>query len=214
MKLYSYFRSSASYRVRIALNLKGLEAEQINVNLLKGEQKATAYKKVNPQGQVPALITDSGAILTQSMAMIEYLEETHPGNPPLLPKDPEARARVRALAQAVACDISPINNLAIQKYLAEKLGADDAAKTAWIQHWITTGFEAFEQMLQDGKTGAFCHGDTPTLADCCLIPQIFNALRFNVSLMPFPTIRRIHESAEAHPAFQRAHPSKQPDFVA
>lgn len=211
MKLYGYFRSSASYRVRIALNLKGLNAAQIPVNLLKGEQKSDAYKKVNPQGLVPALITDSGVVLTQSMAIIEYLEETHPGNPALLPKDAEGRARVRAISQAIACEIAPINNLAIQRYLVDKFGADEAAKTAWIQHWITSGFDAVETMLQDGKAGVFCHGDTPSMADCCLIPQIFNASRFNCSLMPYPTIRRIYEAAEAHPAFQAAHPSKQPD---
>lgn len=209
MKLYSYFRSSASYRVRIALALKGIDYGQETVNLLKGEQKGTDYLKLNPQGLLPAL-ENGGQLLTQSLAIIEYLEETHP-NPPLLPKNPHERARVRALSLAIACDIAPINNLGILHYLQQQFAITDAQKTAWIQHWISKGFTALESLLQDGKTGVFCHGDTPTMADCCLMPQLFNAKRFECDLAPYPTILRIAEACDKNPAFIAAHPSRQPD---
>ncbi len=210
MKLYTYFRSSASYRVRIALNLKGLDAEMIPVNLLKGEQKEEQYTKLNPQGLLPSLVTDDEQLLTQSLAIMEYLDEMHP-LPPLLPKDPVEKARVRALSYAIACDIAPINNLSILKYLKEELNVSDEQKMQWIQHWIAKGFTALEVMLQDKATGTFCHGDTPTMADCCLIPQIFNAKRFECDLSPYPKIIQIVENCEALPAFAKAHPSKQPD---
>lgn len=209
MKLYSYFRSSASYRVRIALNLKNLDAEIIPVNLLKGEQKSTGYTKLNPQGLLPALM-DDGNILTQSLAIIEYLEETHPDTP-LLPKSPADRARVRALSLAIACEIAPINNLGTFNYLKNELEVSDEQKIKWIHHWIGKGFAALEIILNDGESGKFCHGDTPTMADCCLMPQVFNARRFDCDLTPYPKIIQIVENCEAHPAFIEAHPSKQAD---
>lgn len=211
MKLYSYFRSSASYRVRIALNLKGLPYEAVPINLLKGEQKTDAYKAINPQGLLPALV-EGGHTITQSLAIMEYLEETHP-TPALLPKSPAERARVRALCLAIACEIAPINNLGILNYLKDSLSASDEQKNAWIQHWIGKGFSAVEQMLKDGKSGTYCHGNTPGMADCVLVPQLFNARRFNCDLAPYPTIMRIAEHCEEHPAFAAAHPSKQPDAV-
>ncbi|WP_373829676.1 maleylacetoacetate isomerase, partial [Neisseria dentiae] len=177
MKLYSYFRSSASYRVRIALNLKKIPHETDFVHLLKngGEQRSAAYAALNPQKLVPALATEEG-VFTQSLAIIEYLEETHPETP-LLPATAAERARVRAIAQLMACDIHPLNNLRVLQYLQNHLQADEAAKNAWYAHWIREGFDALEQLLQSPQTGRFCHGDTPTLADCCLVPQVYNAQR-------------------------------------
>jgi len=211
MRLYSYFRSSASYRVRIALNLKGLSYDNIPVNLLKGEQKNSEYLELNPQGLLPTLV-DNGNILTQSLAIMEYLEETQP-TPALLPKLPAARARVRAIALAIACETSPVNNLSILQYLQSNLNITDEQKTQWIQHWIGKGFAALEAMLGDGKAGIYCHGDTPTMADCVLVPQLFNARRFNCDLTPYPTIVRIGDVCEKHPAFAKAHPSKQTDSI-
>jgi maleylpyruvate isomerase len=209
MKLYSYFRSSASYRVRIALNLKGLKADIIPVNLLKGEQQSAGYGQVNPQHLLPALI-DGEHTLTQSLAIMEYLEEIHP-MPPLLPQSPPQRARVRALSLTVACEIAPLNNVGILRYLTGTLGASEEQKNQWYDHWITRGFTALEQMLVQGGSGTYCHGSQPSMADCCLVPQIFNARRFNVDLSPYPTIARIAENCEKHPAFISAHPSRQPD---
>lgn len=210
MKLYSYFRSSASYRVRIALNLKGLACDLIPVNLLKGEQTHAEYLKLNPQGLLPALV-DGGHTLTQSLAIIEYLEETHP-EPALLPKTPRERARVRALTLAIACEIAPINNLGVLHYLKGVLHVSDAQKIAWIQHWIASGFSAVERLLAESPlTGAYCHGDTPTLADCCLVPQVFNAKRFECDLAPYPTLMRIAATCNLHPAFIAAHPDNQLD---
>lgn len=213
MKLYTYFRSSAAYRVRIALNLKGLQYEAVPVHLLRGggEQLQAAYRTVNPAALLPALEIDDGATLTQSMAIIEYLDETHPAVP-LLPADPLGRARARALALTVACDIHPLGNLRVLKYLVHELKVSDDAKAAWSRHWIGEGFAALEAMLANApSTGRYCHGDTPTLADCCLVPQVFNALRFEVDMTRFPTIARIHAACSELDAFSDAHPSKQPD---
>lgn len=209
MKLYSYFRSSASYRVRIALNLKGLKAEMVPVNLLKNEQKGDDYTSLNPQGLLPTLI-DEGHALTQSLSIIEYLEEKYP-SPALLPTTPHERARVRALSLAIACEIAPVNNLGVQRYLTDTLRLHEEQKLAWIQHWIAQGFTSLEKMLQSDDTGSFCHGSQPGMADCVLVPQVFNALRFKLDLSPYPTIRRIFDACEKHPAFIAAHPSKQVD---
>lgn len=211
MELYTYFRSSAAYRVRIALNLKGLKTDYRYVHLIKngGEQHRPEYLALNPQGRVPTLV-DDGHVLTQSLAIIEYLEETHP-EPPLLPKDALGRARVRALAQVIACDIHPINNQRILKYLDQELHADEAARTRWYRHWVIEGFTALEKLLDNPATGKFCHGNQPTLADVCLVPQVFNAKRFSVDLAPFPTIQRINDHCLTLKAFANAAPEKQPD---
>jgi maleylacetoacetate isomerase len=211
MKLYDYFRSSAAYRVRIALNLKGLAPERVFVHLAKGEQLAGGYLSVNPQGLVPALVTDDGEVLSQSLAIIEWLEETHP-LPPLLPPDPTARARVRSLAMAIACDIHPINNLRVLNYLSNTLGVTAEQRTGWYRYWIDLGFEALETRLaREPGTGRFCHGDAPTLADICLVPQVANARRFQVDLAPYPSIVRIDAACAAMPAFANATPARQPD---
>ncbi|MBB1486765.1 maleylacetoacetate isomerase [Oceanospirillum sediminis] len=210
MQLFDYFRSSASYRVRIALNLKGIDCEQIGVNLLKGEHKGDEHLSRNPQGFVPALALDSGEVLTQSLAIIEYLEEVYPDRP-VLPTDAAERARVRSLAQLIACDIHPVDNLRVLKYLTGELGISEEQKTRWYQHWIEEGFAALESRLSDAATGQFCHGDTPTLADICLAPQVFNAQRFNVDLTPFPHIMAVYQHAEALDAFRLARPENQPD---
>ena len=211
MKLYSYYRSSAAYRVRIALNLKQLPYETVGVHLLKngGEQKQPAYSAKNPQKLVPAL-EDNGQVFTQSLAIIEYLDEAYPAQP-LLPAAATERARVRAMAQLIACDIHPLNNLRVLGYLQNQLGADETAKTEWYRHWIQEGFAALETLLQSEQTSRFCHGDTPTLADCCLVPQVYNARRFQVDLSPYPTIVRIVAESEALPVFQAAAPENQPD---
>jgi maleylacetoacetate isomerase len=210
MKLYTYFQSSGAYRVRIALNLKGLVAEMSFVNLLKGEQKNDAYEKVNPQKAVPTFI-DKGHTLTQSLAIMEYLDEAYP-SPPLLPKEPFARAYVRALALLIAADTSPLGNLKVRKYLFNELNVPDEKVTSWLQHWITDGLAAFERTLAHSRhAGAFCHGDTPGIADCCLIPQVFNANRWKCDLTPFPHIMKIAEACGKHPAFIAAHPERQGD---
>jgi len=213
MRLYTYFRSSAAYRVRIALNLKGVDYEAVPVHLVRdgGQQKKPEYLALNPQGLVPALEVD-GKVLTQSLAIIEYLDETHP-NPPLLPADPLGRARVRAIAQAIACDIHPVNNLRVLQYLGNRLGQDQAAKDEWYRHWVQTGLQAVESLLAgDAATGSFCHGDQPGLADCCLVPQVFNAKRFNCDLSALPTIMAITQRCESLAAFSLAAPANQPDF--
>lgn len=210
MILHGYFQSSAAYRVRIALNLKGLAYENTPHNLRHGEQRDAAYLRLNPQGLVPALDT-GGAVLTQSLAILEWLEETHP-EPALLPKAAEDRARVRALAQVCAADIHPINNLRVLRYLKNDLEIDQERIDRWYRHWIVEGFTALESMLSsDGRTGRFCHGDQPGLADICLVPQMFNADRFDVDLAPFPTLARIREAANRLPAFAKAAPFEQPD---
>lgn len=213
MKLYTYFRSSAAYRVRIALNLKGVPYDMALVHLLKdgGQQNSASYRAKSPLGTVPCLENDNGIHLTQSLAIIEYVDEILP-DVPLLPAGAEARARVRALAQTIACDIHPINNLRVLNYLGKHFGISAEAKTAWYQHWVDEGLQALEKMLDgDVRTGLFCHGDSPGLADCCLVPQVFNALRFNCSLEKMPTIRRIYQACAALPSFQAAAPSRQPD---
>ncbi len=217
MKLYDYFRSSAAYRVRIALNLKNLAPDREFIHLTKsgGGQFSAAYTAVNPQALVPALI-DDGATLTQSLAIMEYLDEKHPA-PALLPAAQffAQRARVRAIALSICCDIHPLNNLRVLKTLTGELGATDAQKNAWIAKWITTGFAALETGLaRSPETGAFCHGDTPTIADCCLVPQVFSARRFNVDLTPYPIISRIDLHCATIPAIMAAHPKNQPDFEA
>lgn len=218
MQLYTYFRSSAAYRVRIALNLKGLHYEALPVHLVKGggEQKQQAYRAVNPNALLPALAVDD-AVITQSLAIIEYLEETHPGVP-LLPPGAPGRARARELALLVACDIHPLNNLRVLRYLVQELKIDEAAKNAWYRHWVTEGLAAFEQHLaqpQHGEAGAapglFCVGDAPSIADCCLVPQLYNARRFDIDLSPYPLIEAIDANCARLPAFQAAHPSQQPD---
>ncbi|KAB8055502.1 maleylacetoacetate isomerase [Janthinobacterium rivuli] len=214
MKLYTYFRSSAAYRVRIALNLKGIDYDSIPVHLLQdgGQQLLPAYRAVNPSALVPAL-DDDGAILTQSLAMLEYLDETRPGVP-LLPADPLERARVRALALAIACDAHPLTNLRVLKYLKNTLGLSDEAKQEWYRHWMAEGLAAVEALLAQGDPagkGLFCHGDSPTMADCCLVPQVFNAQRFAIDLAPYPRVARIHAHCAGLPAFVAAHPSQQPD---
>jgi len=214
LALYSYFRSSAAYRVRIALNLKDLPYNYVAVHLLQdgGQQHTTEYQRVNPAKLVPTLL-DDGHALGQSLAIMEYLDETHP-EPALLPRDPLGRARVRALAQSVACEIHPLNNLRVLQYLERDLNVSEANKATWYRHWITLGFTAIEAMLADhGATGTFCHGNTPGLADCCLIPQIANSRRFDTPLAAFPTIRRIEQACLALDAFARAAPQLQPDSV-
>lgn len=212
LKLYSYWRSSAAYRVRIALNLKELEYDLMPVHLIKdgGQQHSKQYHALNPQELIPTLVHGQ-RILSQSLAIIEYLDETHP-QPALLPGAATERARVRALAQAIACDIHPINNLRVLQYLTREFGVGDAQKNAWYRHWVEVGLEAVEAMLADDPgTGVFCHGDTPTLADCCLVPQVFNARRFDCDLGALPTVMRIVGHCEAMDAFQRAAPAAQPD---
>jgi maleylacetoacetate isomerase len=212
MKLHTYYRSSASYRVRIALNLKGIDAGQEYVHLTKngGGQFAPAFDAVNPQHLVPVL-EDDGMILPQSLAIIDYLEETRPGMP-LLPADARGRARVRALSQMIAADIHPVNNLRVLKYLDEVLKVAPQQKTAWYRHWVALGLEAFERQLAGSPaTGMFCHGDSPTMADCCLVPQLYNARRFDCDLAAYPTIAAIDRRCGELEAFERARPENQPD---
>jgi maleylacetoacetate isomerase len=208
--LYDYFRSSAAFRVRIALGLKGLPAERRFIHLKKGEQRAPAYLALNPQGLLPMLI-DAPTALTQSLAIIEYLEETHP-SPPLLPKSPGERAWVRSLAMAVACDIHPLNNTRVLGYLERELRLDQQARDAWYRHWIGEGFAAIETMLagRPGR-GPFCLGATPTIADCCIVPQVFNARRFDCPLDRMPTIMSVFDACMKLPAFDLAQPLKQQD---
>lgn len=206
--LYSYFRSSASYRVRIALNLKGLAYETVPVHLVRGEQRDAGYLAVNPAGLVPALV-DEGQVLTQSIAIIEYLDEVYPA-PSLLPGNAADRARIRAIAQSIACEIHPLNNLAVLNYL-KQMGVEEDAKNAWYRHWVEQGLATVEYLLADRPIGAFCHGDTPTLADCCLVPQIFNAQRFACRLDHVPTVMGIFERCMTMDSFRRAAPAAQPD---
>lgn len=212
LKLYTYFRSSAAYRVRIALNLKNLAYEAIPVHLVKdgGEHLKEDYRRVNPAGAIPAL-ADRDLTLSQSLAIMEYLDEAYP-YPPLLPPDPAARARVRAIALDIACEIHPINNLRVLKYLTGQLGLSEEQKMAWYRHWVELGLAAVEARLAGhSATGRFCHGEHPTLADCCLVPQVFNARRFACRLDHVPTVVRIDAECRTLPAFAVAAPENQPD---
>ena len=209
MKLYNYFRSSASFRVRIALNLKGLAYDYVPVHLAKGEQKQPEFAALTAEGLVPLLELDDGQRLMQSMAIIEYLDETHP-QPALLPADAAGRARVRALSQIVACEIHPLNNLRVLKYLVNDLKASDDAKNAWYKHWVRLGLQSYEARLAE-RPGTYSHGDAPTLADCCLVPQIFNAQRFDCDLSGLPRTMAVFDACMQLNAFQKAQPSACPD---
>ena len=209
MILHDYFRSSAAYRLRIALQLKGLSPERRFIHLRKGEQRAPAYLAINPQGLVPTLEIGDRR-LTQSLAIIEYLDEKHP-QPPLLPTGPEDRAWVRAIALAIACDIHPLNNTRVLGYLEKTLGLDQAARDDWYRHWVMLGFEAIEQQLQARPKSTYCFGETPTLADICLVPQVANAARVKTDMAPYPRISAVNAACLKHPAFEAAHPLKQPD---
>jgi len=210
IKLYNYFRSSASFRVRIALELKGLSYDYAPVHLLKGEQLAPDFVKLNPDALVPVL-SDGTDVLNQSLAIIEYLEEMHP-EPTLLPGSASNRAHIRATALAIACEIHPLNNPRVLKYLKNTFNVEEAARNEWYRHWVRLGFAALETRLSGSPlTGAYCVGDTPTLADICLVPQVFNGRRFDVAVEDYPTLARIFEHCMAQPAFQRAAPAAQPD---
>ncbi|AEC20165.1 putative glutathione-S-transferase [Pusillimonas sp. T7-7] len=215
MKLYGYFRSSAAYRVRIALNFKELAYETVSVHLLKdgGQQFADDYLSLNPTALVPTLL-DGDLAIGQSMAIMEYLEETYP-SPALLPADAQSRARVRAIAQTIACDIHPLNNLRVLKYLKHDMKLSEQDKDTWYRHWISVGLSGVEAMLANNTaTGRFCHGDQPTLADLCLVPQLFNARRFGCDESAFPTVVRIDAACAELEAFRLAAPERQPDYVA
>lgn len=209
MKLYDYWRSSASYRVRIALNLKGIAYEHICIHLVKegGQQHTNDYRAKNPQGLIPALELDDGSVLPQSMAIMEYLDETYP-EPALLPGDAKNRADIRALANIISADIHPVNNLRILQYLAGKLDVTDEDKSTWYRHWIYKGFDALEACLGDDT---YCRGDTPSLADICLVPQVYNAHRFKCDMTPYPKISRINDTCLKRDAFRKAVPENQPD---
>jgi maleylpyruvate isomerase len=209
MILYDYFRSSAAFRVRIALNLKGLAAERRFIHLRRGEQRAPAYLEMNPQGFVPMLVVGDTR-LTQSLAIIEYLDERHP-SPPLLPAAPEDRAWVRAAALSIACDIHPINNLRVLKYLSKDLEIDEPRRDEWYRHWVREGFDALESQLVARGPGPYCAGAAPTLADICLVPQVANARRLQVDLSPYPRIRAVDEALLKLDAFAAAQPERQPD---
>ena len=211
MVLYGYFRSSAAWRVRIAMNLKGLKPELAFRHLQRNEHRAEDYLALNPEGLVPAVKLEDGPVLTQSLAIMEYLDEAFP-DPPLLPSRALARARVRSLALAVACDIHPLNNLRVLRRLKSQFGAEQPAVDEWYHHWIRQGFDRIEARLaREAETGTFCHGEAPGLADICLVPQVGNAVRFKVDLAPYPTIRRIAEACDALPEFAAARPDRQPD---
>ena len=209
MKLYTYFRSSAAFRVRIALNLKGLAYQPVFVHLAKGEHRAAPYGKVNPQALLPTLELDDGTRISQSLAIIEYLDETHPVKP-LIPKDALAKARVRSLSYLIASEIHPLNNLRVLQHLKRALGQNEDQVNTWYRHWIADGLAKLEAEL-GSNSGKFCHGDTPTMADCCLAPQIFNAKRYQSDLAPYPQTMRVFEACMQLEAFDRAQPSKQPD---
>jgi maleylacetoacetate isomerase len=207
MTLYEAVRSSASFRVRIALNLKSIPYESVVLDLRKGAHRAADYARLNPQQAVPTLV-DGNKTLVQSMAIIEYLDETHPA-PALLPVAPLDCARVRAISQLVSCDIHPLNNLRVLNWLEKELELDQGEIDRWYQHWVREGFAPLEQILGEPATGTFCHGDAPTMADCCLVPQVVNAIRFKVDLAAYPRIVRIHEACMKIDAFAKAHPDRQ-----
>lgn len=210
MKLYSFWRSLATYRVRIALNLKGVQPDEvIDINLMKGQQREEAFRNVNPMMAIPALVDGEGPALFESLAILEYLDETHP-NPPLLPKDPKGRARVRGLAQIVACDSHPLVVPRVREYLAHEFKVDEAGVAKWAQNWHRAALNALEINLKDKATGRYAHGDQITIADICLASQAAGANFFKVDLAPFPTFKRITETCMQNEAFARAHPLKQP----
>ncbi|MCW5772743.1 MAG: maleylacetoacetate isomerase [Rhodospirillaceae bacterium] len=212
MHFYGYFRSSASFRVRIALYLKNVPHDFTSIHLRKGDQFQAGYTKLNPQEQVPTIVTDKGDVLVQSPAILEWLEETYP-TPPLLPADPIEKARVRALAMVSGCDIHPIDNLRVLTYLQKALQVSEGQFEDWFNHWISLGFRGLEAMLAGHpKTGTFCHGDAPTFADIYLVPQVFNSLRYKLPLAPYPNIKRIFDNCMKLPAFDKAQPKNQPDF--
>jgi maleylacetoacetate isomerase/maleylpyruvate isomerase len=213
VRLYTYFRSSAAFRVRIALNLKGLAYDPVFVHLPRGEHRKPEYTAVDPQALVPTLVDDERAALSQSLAIIEYLDETHP-EPRLLPGDPAGRARVRSLSLLVACEIHPLNNLRTLQHLRRALGQNEEQINAWYRHWIADGLAKLEADLNrsdSGGAGRFCYGAAPTMADCCLVPQIFNAKRYDSDLAPYPSVMRVFDACMKLEAFDRAQPSKQPD---
>ncbi|GHH56839.1 maleylacetoacetate isomerase [[Pseudomonas] boreopolis] len=215
LELFTYWRSSAAYRVRIGLNLKGLPHALTPVHLLRdgGQQHAADYVALNPQHLVPTL-RHGERVLGQSLAILEYLDEAFPGTPRLLPSDPEGRARVRALAQVVACDVHPLNNLRVMQYFEREWEIGAARRDEWMRHWMRAGFEALEALLSGhAETGRFCHGDDPGLADACLVPQLYNARRFGADLAPYPTLLRIEQACLALDAFDRARPERQPDAM-
>lgn len=207
MKLYSFWRSLATYRVRIALNLKGVEVPETMIDLDRGDQHEAGFRKANPMGAVPALVLDDGTVLTQSLAILEWIEETYP-TPALLPTGATDRARVRALCAITAADSHPLVVPRVQTYLGQMFGADDATKQAWAGHWFQKGLESYEALLPG--TGSFCFGATLTMADCCLASHVAGAQRFKVDMAPYPTVRRIHDACMVMPEFARAHPLKQP----
>jgi maleylacetoacetate isomerase len=209
LTLYGYPLSSAAYRVRIALALKGVKASTVNKQLRRGEHRQKDYLKINPQGFVPAVELEDGTVLTQSLAIMEWLDETHPP-PTLLPAEPRARARVRSLCQLIACDVHPLNNLRVLQYLESNLGIAQATRDEWYRHWIATGFAALEEALgRDASRGRFCFGDQPGMADACLVPQVYNARRYSVDLTPYPRIVAIDAACRELPAFESAAPEKQ-----
>ena len=211
MKLYTFFRGSSPFRVRIALNLKGLAYKQAFVHLAKGEQRKPEYAAVNPQSLVPALVLDDGHVLTQSLAIIEFLDETCP-QPRLIPEDALGRARVRALSLIIACEIHPLNNARTLAHLRKAMNQTEDQVNAWYRHWVADGLAKFEASLaRFPGTGRFCHGEAPTMADCCLIPQVFNAQRFDCDTKPYPTVMRVFDECMKLEAFDRAQPAKQPD---
>lgn len=213
MKLFSFYYSSAAFRVRIALNLKGIEAEYVAVDLPGRENLGDAFRAINPQARVPVLVDDDGLVLTQSLAIAEWLEETHP-TPSLFPVDPTGRLRVRTVALAIACEIHPLNNSGTLRYLQEELSLPEDARTAWYRNWIAKGFAYLETVLDDEATGRFCHGDRPTVADVFLVPQIFNAKRFDCPLDDYPRVMAVFDNCMAEDAFDRAQPMNQPDAPA
>jgi len=215
IRLYSFFNSSTSYRVRIALALKGLDHEVQGINIRVGAHRDPGYiARINPSGAVPALVLDESEVtLGQSLAILDYLDARFP-EPRLIPADPLLRARVLEVADAIACDIHPVNNLRILRYLQDRLGVTPAQKDEWYRHWVAEGLGAVEQLLRRAGDGPYCFGTAPTLADCCLVPQVANAQRMGCDLSPYPTIMKIHHHAMAHPAFQAAAPERQSDYVA
>ncbi|MBT5570667.1 MAG: maleylacetoacetate isomerase [Alphaproteobacteria bacterium] len=212
MKLYDYWRSSAAFRMRIALNLKDLEYEREFIHLRRKDHISDAYLAVNPQGLVPALVDDDGTVLTQSMAMIEYLDETRPDGPRLIPMDAKGRARVRAISQAIACEIHPLNNLRVLRVLGSEFDIPEEDRNErWYKYWIAEGMQGLEGLLADGGSGLYAHGDTPTMADICLVPQVFNAERFGCDLSAYPTVLRVNANCIAETEFSSAFPDLQPD---